>query len=665
MTNDSRSERGNYPVFRKTLRQWHLRITAYAERLVADLEPLDWPESIKLQQRNWIGQSAGAAIEFPIVGGSGGRVTVYSTRPETIFGATFLALSPSHPLAKTAPAAPAGQATRSEHLVSHPVTGQQLPVYIADYVLSDYGTGAVMGVPAHDDRDAVLARAERLPVRSIFDGDGLPGEDEPTLIDSAHGNLNLNGTTISHARELVTEWLERSGLGGRQYRYRLRDWLFSRQRYWGEPFPIVYDEFDVPHAVPMSQLPVELPALDDYKPFAYDPDDADSVPKAPLGRAPEWVHAELDLGDGPRRYRRETDTMPNWAGSSWYELRYLDPGLEASAWDPGNERYWLGPDIGKPSGGADLYVGGAEHAVLHLLYARFWHKVLHDLGHVSSSEPFHRLYNQGVIQAYVYRDPRGIAVEATEVQEQDGEFVWRGERVTRHLGKMGKSLKNSITPDEVCELYGADTLRLYEMSMGPLDTSRPWDTRAVVGGLRFLQRVWRNVVADDDGSRVTDDPPSESLTRQLHRVLRSYHQDVPQLRLNTAISKLIELNNSVTRAGTAPREVLVPLVQMLAPFAPHVAEELWERMGERGSVSQHPVPRADHHLLADELVTCVIQVNGKVRARISVPDGIDAESLESLALKNERVQQTIRNGALVRVIVKPPNVVNVVVRIDL
>jgi leucyl-tRNA synthetase len=453
--------------------------------------------------------------------------------------------------------------------------------------------------------------------------------------------------------------------------YRLRDWLFSRQRYWGEPFPIVYDETGLPVALLESMLPLELPDVDDFSPRTFDPDDADTEPEAPLSRARDWVEVTLDLGDGPRRYTRETNTMPNWAGSCWYELRYLDPTNEQVLVDPVNERYWMGPRSTQrdaagrsraDSGGVDLYVGGVEHAVLHLLYSRFWHKVLYDLGHVSSFEPFRRLINQGYIQAYAYTDSRGAYLPAEEVVERDGAF-WHGDvRVRREYGKMGKSLKNVVTPDEMCEAYGADTFRVYEMSMGPLDVSRPWETRAVVGSQRFLQRVWRLIVDEQTGAtRIAESSLDPQTERLLHRIIDGVRSDMEGLRFNTAIAKLIELTNRATAISTdgAPRALAEPLVLMLAPFAPHVAEELWRRMGHAASLTYVDFPVADPALLVAESVTYPVQVNGKVRGRVEVAADANEEAVRAAALAE--VAGALEGREPRKVIVVPGRMVSVVV----
>ena len=710
VTADGRSERGNFPVFKSKLRQWNMRITAYADRLLADLEELDWPEAIKLQQRNWIGRSEGARVDFPV---DGEKITVFTTRPDTLFGATYMVLAPEHPLAdKFTPAAwpegtreawTGGHATPAEAVAAYraqaaaksdverqaeakdktgvftgvfavnPVNGEQVPVFIADYVLMGYGTGAIMAVPAHDTRDFAFARAFELPVRCVVeptDGRGTDTADwddafasyDAKIVNSTGEGITLDGLNVTEAKARITEWLERKGIGRGTVNFRLRDWLFSRQRYWGEPFPIVYDEDGIAHSLPESMLPLELPEVEDYSPRTFDPDDANTQPETPLSRNDEWVHVTLDLGDGPKKYRRETNTRPNWAGSCWYEFRYLDPHNDQKMVDPEIERYWMGPREDRPHGGVDLYVGGAEHAVLHLLYARFWSKVLFDLGHVSSAEPFHKLFNQGMIQAYVYRDSRGIAVPAAEVEERDGAYYYQGEKVSRLLGKMGKSLKNAVTPDEIAAEYGADTLRLYEMAMGPLDVSRPWDTRAVVGQFRLLQRLWRNIVDEDTGEpTVTDAAPDEDTLRALHKAIDGVRQDLEGLRFNTAIAKVTELNNHLTKANTAlPKSVAEPLVLMVAPLAPHVAEELWRRLGHTDSVVHQDFPVADPQYVVDDTVTCVVQIKGKVKARLEVPPGISEEELEKVALSDEKVVAALDGAGIRKVIVRAPKLVNIV-----
>ncbi|HEV7826021.1 MAG TPA: leucine--tRNA ligase, partial [Mycobacteriales bacterium] len=640
VTADGRSERGNFPVYKRNLTQWMMRITAYADRLIGDLDRLDWPESIKLMQRNWIGRSQGANVHFVT---DAGPLTVFTTRPDTLFGATYMVVAPEHPaLAALVPSAwpegtpeawTRGYATPAEAVeayradaaaksevdrqadvrektgvftgayATNPVTGGQIPVFAADYVLMGYGTGAIMAVPGQDQRDWDFAVAFELPVvRTVQPPDGWDGEaytgDGPA-VNSHNDEISLDGMEVGQAKAAITAWLAERGSGEGTVQYKLRDWLFSRQRYWGEPFPIVYDETGLPIALPESMLPLELPEVDDYAPRVVADDDRSGEPEPPLGRASEWANVELDLGDGLKTYRRELNTMPQWAGSCWYEMRYLDPTNHDRFVDPEVERYWMGPAAPGETGGVDLYVGGAEHAVLHLLYARFWHKVLHDLGHVSSAEPFRRLFNQGYIQAYAYTDARGTYVPAEEVVEVDGGYSWRGEPVRREYGKMGKSLKNVVTPDVMSERYGADTFRLYEMSMGPLEVSRPWETRAVVGSYRFLQRVWRQVVDEHTGEvRVSEDAPDDETLRLLHKTIDGVRTDYAALRFNTAVAKLIELNNHLTSAGRpASRAVVEPLVLMMAPLVPHIAEELWSRLGHGDTLAFAPFPAADPALL--------------------------------------------------------------------
>ena len=705
VTADGRSERGNFPVFQRSLRQWNMRITAYADRLADDLDLIDWPEKVRSMQRNWIGRSQGANVVFEVIGGT--EVEVFTTRPDTLFGATFMVVAPEHPLLDEVPAewpdgthavwtgghdhptaavaqyrAAAARKTAVErqaeagsktgvftgHLAINPVNGEYIPVFTADYVLMDYGTGAIMAVPGGDQRDFDFATAFELPVvytvqppeghEGAYSGDGA-------VINSSSDTLSLDGLAVPEAKERIVAWLAEHGLGTGSITYRLRDWLFSRQRYWGEPFPIVYDEAGLPVAIPDSMLPVDLPDVPDYAPRTFAADDVTSEPEPPLGRNDDWVHVTLDLGDGPRKYRRDTNTMPNWAGSCWYYLRYLNPEDGEQFVDPALEKYWLGPDhnaaVGA-SGGVDLYVGGVEHAVLHLLYARFWHKVLFDLGHVSSIEPFRKLFNQGYIQAYAFTDARGQYVPAAEVtgDEQSG-WTWNGEAVEREYGKIGKSLKNVVTPDEIFDSFGADTFRVYEMSMGPLDLSRPWETRAVVGAQRFLQRLWRNAVDEDTGElSVSDATPSDETLRVLHRTIADVRTEMSSMRINTAIARLIVLNNHLTSLDVVPRAVVEPLVLMVAPVAPHIAEELWSRLGHDESLLREPFPVADPALLVEDTVTCVVQVAGKVRARLEVAPDISEDALREAALAEPAVQRHLDGRGVRTVVVRAPKLVNVV-----
>ena len=740
VTAEGRSERGNFPVFRRNLTQWMMRITAYADRLIEDLDRLDWPDSIKAMQRNWIGRSEGAQVRFPIetsIGavGSTDQIEVFTTRPDTLFGATYMVLAPEHPLveklaagawpAEVDPRWTAGASNPAEAVAAYrlaagrkseldrqenkvktgvftgsyatnPVDGRAIPVFVADYVLMGYGTGAIMAVPGQDQRDWDFADKFGLPIiRTVQPSEGFEGEaytGSGPAINSANEEISLNGLDIAEAKRTIIDWLAARGAGESVVQYKLRDWLFSRQRYWGEPFPIVHDQIG-PLPLPDDQLPVLLPEIDDYSPRSYDPDAADTQPEPPLSRAADWVNVELDLGDGLKHYSRETNTMPQWAGSCWYYLRYLDPTNGDTFCDPAIEQYWVGKDPARENdpGGVDLYVGGVEHAVLHLLYSRFWHKVLFDLGHVSSEEPFRRLLNQGYIQAYAYTDARGSYVPAEEVVEasQDGTvgFTWNGAPVRREYGKMGKSLRNVVTPDDMCARYGADTFRLYEMSTGPLDISRPWSTRDVVGSHRFLQRLWRNLVDERTGAATvvegqlsTEDPLAGSSIRAegsfagpridtdtlrlLHRTIDGVRTDYLALHYNTAAAKLIELNNHLTKHygfGAVPRAVAEPLVLMLAPLCPHIAEELWSLLGHGESLTFAPFPVADPAYLVADTAEYPIQVNGKLRSRITVPADASRDEVQVAALAEEKIVAILEGAAPRKVIVVPGRLVNIVV----
>lgn len=724
VTAEGRSERGNFPVFKTKLRQWMMRITRYADRLDADLATIDWPDKVRTMQHNWIGKSFGATVNFQVEAGQGPQpqtLQVFTTRPDTLFGATFMVISPEHPLVGaedcadaelqvpdawpegTRPEWTGGYATPREAVAAYraqasaksdsertaetdftektgvftgifgtnPVNSSLVPIFVADYVLMGYGTGAIMAVPAHDERDHAFAKKFNLDIIQTISGpDGLDVQTEPwtgdgVIENSANSEVSLNGLGKAEAIAKISDWLGQTGRGEKTVTYRLRDWLFSRQRYWGEPFPVVYGADGRVHALPEEMLPLELPEVSDFRPRTFDPDDSHSTPESPLGRATDWMTVELDLGEGKQTYTRDQNTMPNWAGSCWYELRYTDPDNPTAFASPDNEAYWMGPrpEAGNLSGGTDLYVGGVEHAVLHLLYARFWHKVLYDLGYVSSSEPFHRLFNQGMIEAYAYTDSRGQYVPADEVEgsEEDG-FTWQGQPVNREFGKMGKSLKNIVTPDQMCADYGADTFRVYEMSMGPLDMSRPWDTRAVVGSQRFLQRLWRNIVDENTGAlTVTDDAPDLATAKVLARTIHDVTVEYDNLRVNTAIAKMIVLNNHLTGLPRVPREAAEALVVMVAPIAPHIAEELWERLGHQGGIARATFPVVtDESLLAAEEVTCVVQVAGKVRAKVSVDPEISEADLQAKVLAEPAVVKLLDGREPKRVIVRAPKLVSLV-----
>lgn len=710
VTADGRSERGNFPVFRKNLKQWMMRITAYSDRLLDDLELLDWPEKVKSMQRNWIGRSRGAEVDFRC---EGHDITVFTTRPDTLFGAEYVVLAPEHPLvdallspvpydddvdarwtyghedpkeaieAYRSDIAAKSDLERQENkektgvflgsYATNPVNGKKLPVFTADYVLTGYGTGAIMAVPAHDERDYEYAQVFGLPITEVVAGGDVSSAahtGEGTYVNSANDDgLDLTGKSKADAIATTIDWLAARELGVEKIQYKLRDWLFARQRYWGEPFPIVYDEAGRPHTIPEDQLPVELPEVDDYQPVSFDPDDHDTEPQPPLAKAREWIEVEMDLGEGTKTYYRDANVMPQWAGSSWYQMRYIDPTNSDAFCDIDNERYWTGPrpEVHGPNdpGGVDLYVGGVEHAVLHLLYARFWHKVLFDLGHVSSKEPYRRLYNQGYIQAYAYTDSRRVYVPAEEVEERDGEFFYHGDKVNREYGKMGKSLKNAVAPDDIAENFGADTLRVYEMSMGPLADSRPWATKDVVGAQRFLQRLWRLVVNENTGEvAVVDAELGKKDLQQLHRTIAGVRDDYENLRVNTVVAKLIEYVNYLTKnyPDGAPRAAVEPIAVMVAPVAPHIAEELWTRLGHEGTITFVSFPSFDEKYLVDDEIELPVQVNGKVKSRVQVAADVSQDDAVAAALADDKVLAAIGEKSVVKKIVVPGRMINLVVK---
>ncbi len=731
VTADGRSDIGNYPVYRRPLRQWMLRITAYADRLMDDLDLLDWPESVKLMQRNWIGPSDGASIDFAVAGSAQTKIRAFTTRPDTLPGATYMVLAPDHPLvdglikeawpagtpeawrfregledqsAEWTPAvaisayremaARLGDRQRTPDTyektgvftgsrVINPMTSEPIPVFVADYVLMGYGTGAIMAVPAHDERDLEFARRFGLPVPAVlwppaawFESRGIPADTpadkwpEAYVADVGYLDLGIAGLDCTAldkkaAIEAAIRWLAERGVGRQERSYRLRDWLFSRQRYWGEPFPIVYDAEGLPLALREEMLPVQLPEMTDFRPRPLEDEASEPIP--PLARAADWVTVELDLGDGPKPYRRELNTMPQWAGSCWYYLRYLDPVNDSRLVDPEVERYWMvTPGIAPGNGGVDLYVGGVEHAVLHLLYARFWHKILYDLGYVSTKEPFKRLFNQGYILADAFTDSRGMYVPAADVVlKHDDQFMLHGEVVHRRAGKMGKSLKNSVSPDDIYAAYGADTLRLYEMAMGPLDGDRPWRTDDIVGVYRFLQRLWRNIVDEETGELLVDDTPlDEEMNRHLHRTIMIVRRDFDELRFNTAIARLIELNTLagrvVSREGSMPRALAEPLVLMVAPLAPHVAEELWSRTGHAESLAYEPFPQFDEELATESRVVIPVQVNGKKRFQIHVPAGAGKDEIQEILTAQPDYLSYTAGVKIQRVVIVPGRIVSIV-----
>jgi leucyl-tRNA synthetase len=609
------------PVVRRLMRQWMLRITRYADRLVDDLDELDWPESVKAMQRNWIGRSEGAEVTFPIDGRSD-ALTVFTTRPDTLFGATYCVLAPEHKLlarivtpkaretvdAYVARAEALGDAARTDAgrektgvftgaFVINPVNGQRLPIWVADYVLGGYGAGAIIAVPGHDERDHAFARAFGLPILQVVD-DGAAQDVAEAAYDGDGVMVNsgfLDGLPVELAKRAMIAWLEQHGAGHAKITYRLRDWLFSRQRYWGEPIPVLHlaDRSVVP--LPEDSLPLPPPELDDYKPAAGG--------ELPLARAVDWLRTTVPGTDIPAM--RETNTMPQWAGSCWYYLRFLDPHNDRAFVSKEAENYWMPVDI---------YVGDPEHAVLHLLYARFWHKVLYDIGAVSTKEPFRKLFNQGMILAFSYRDESGRYYEPGEVTERDGRHFAGAHELSRQVEKMSKSRFNVVNPDDVVEEYGADSVRLYEMFMGPLDVAKPWQMSGVTGVRRFLNRAWRIVCGEDDALHPLVQEgvaPPPALLRLPHKTVEAVTEDIEGLRFNTAIARLMEMANALTAAAVRPREVVETFVKLLAPFTPHLAEELWSKLGHEGTLAYAPWPSFDPSSALEESQEYVVQVNGK------------------------------------------------------
>ena len=678
---DGRSERGNHPVERRPMKQWMLRITEYAERLLQDLDELDWPEGVKEMQRNWIGKSVGAEVIFKT--SAGPSVTVYTTRPDTLFGATYMVLSPEHPLVKeiTAPECRAAveayqaEAAKKTDLARtelstektgaftgayaiNPVNGVKIPIWIADYVLISYGTGAIMAVPAHDTRDFEFAQKFDLPIKCIIAPDPeaakaegvdvaavLAGKacwtGEGKLINSANADgLALDGMSVRESKPAATRWLAERGLGREAVKYKLRDWLFSRQRYWGEPFPIIHYEDGSIELVNDSELPVNLPEMEDFKPSG--------TGEPPLAKAKDWLNY-TDPATG-RKGRRETNTMPQWAGSCWYYLRYIDPKNPDQAWDPAKEKYWMP---------VDLYVGGAEHAVLHLLYSRFWHKVLFDLGLVSTKEPFRKLVNQGMILGVSYKDKRGALVPTDQVDFTPNGPVRKsdGEALVEFPAKMSKSLRNVVNPDDVIREYGADSMRMYEMFMGPLEATKPWSTKGVEGVFRFLKRAWRLIAQ----SEIVDVPCTPEQLRVLHATIRKVSQDLDTFNFNTAISQLMIFLNEFSKCDRVPREAAEKFVLLLSPFAPHIGEELWSTLGHAETLAYEPWPVWDEKVLEVNEVEILVQVLGKPKARLMMPVDADQEAASKLALAAPEVQAALGGKPVRKVIYVPKRLVNIVI----
>ena len=632
---DGVSERGGHPVFRRPMRQWVLKITAYAERLLEDLEDLDWPESLKAMQRNWIGKSEGAIVKFK-VSGHDATLQSYTTRPDTLFGATYFVLAPEHDLVKVVTTDEQREAvesyvraveTKSElertslnkdktgvftgGYVEHPITGELLPIWIADYVLASYGTGAVMAVPAHDERDFEFASAHDLPIIKVLEGESQEGG--AFTGDGPHINSDfINGLNTQDAIEKMVEWLSSNDKGSHEVNYRLRDWLFSRQRYWGEPIPVIHWEDGTTTLVPETQLPVTLPEATEIKPSG--------TGESPLAKIEEWVNV-VDPVTGLKG-KRETHTMPQWAGSSWYFLRFIDPDNTEAIADPEKLAKWLP---------VDLYIGGAEHAVLHLLYARFWHKFLYDLGVVPTKEPFQKLFNQGMI-------------------------------LGENNEKMSKSKGNVVNPDDVVNQYGADTLRVYEMFMGPLDASIAWSENGLEGSRRFLDRVWRLLVDEDKHTvkETVQNTTNDELTRVYHQTVKKVTEDFENLHFNTAISQLMIFLNAAKDQSVLPIEYAEGFVKLLAPLAPHLMEEIWELLGHTESLSEAEWPTFKEELTVESTIEIVLQVNGKVKTKREIELDMSKEDLEQLALADETIQAEISGKTVRKIIAIPNRLVNIV-----
>ena len=660
---DGTSERGGYPVVRKPMRQWMLKITAYAERLLNDLEELDWPESIKDMQRNWIGKSTGANVTFKIKD-TDKDFTVFTTRPDTLFGATYAVLAPEHALVDAITSAEQAQAVADyKHAASlksdlartdlakdktgvwtgayaiNPVNGKEIPIWIADYVLASYGTGAIMAVPAHDERDWEFAKQFNLEIIPVLEGGNVA--DAAYTEDGPHINSGfLDGLDKAAAIEKMVAWLEAEGVGNEKVTYRLRDWLFSRQRYWGEPIPIIHWEDGTSTAVPENELPLVLPVTKDIRPSG--------TGESPLANLTDWL--EVIREDGIKG-RRETNTMPQWAGSSWYYLRYIDPHNNEKLADEDLLKAWLPVDI---------YIGGAEHAVLHLLYARFWHKFLYDIGVVPTKEPFQKLFNQGMILGTSYRDSRGALVATDKVEKRDGSFfnIETGEELEQAPAKMSKSLKNVVNPDDVVEQYGADTLRVYEMFMGPLDASIAWSEEGLEGSRKFLDRVYRlitskEIAADNNGA----------LDKVYHETVKAVTEQIEELKFNTAIAQLMIFVNAANKEEKLYVEYAKGFIQLLAPFAPHLAEELWQAVAQTGeSISYVAWPTYDESKLVEAEVEIVVQIKGKVRAKLIVAKDLSREELQEIALADEKIKSEIAGKEIVKVISVPNKLVNIVVK---
>lgn len=663
---DGKCERCGTQVEKKNIRQWILKITSYAERLLKDLDLVDWPESVKLMQRNWIGRSEGASVHFRIKG-SEKELEVFTTRCDTLFGATYMVISPEHPLVsdlttseqKKAVEAYVKEAAKKSDLdrtdlakektgvfsgsyAINPVNGKEIPVWIADYVLISYGTGAIMAVPAHDERDWDFAKKFNLPIIEVLKSP-VNVQEQVWTEDGEHVNSSfLDGLNKADAIAKMLEYLEEKKIGHKTVNYKLRDWIFSRQRYWGEPIPVIHCPNCGNVLVPEEELPLTLPDVESYQPSG--------TGESPLANIESWVNCTCPKCGSPAK--RETNTMPQWGGSCWYYLRYIDPKNPDKMVDPEKEKYWMP---------VDLYIGGTEHAVLHLLYARFWHKVLYDLGFVSTPEPFQRLVNQGMITAYAYQRKNKSLVPTDQVTvNPDGTFVDNetGENLERVVAKMSKSLKNVVNPDDVIKEYGADTMRLYEMFMGPLQVSKPWSTSGIAGVWRFVDKLWRL----SEEKPLTDAPAANELVRLLHKTIKKVSEDTATLNFNTAISQMMVFLNEIGKCNELSREIWEPFILLLCPYVPHLAEELWERAGHGASVCNESWPRYKEELTVDESIQIVVQVNGKVRGKLEVSKDISKEDLIALAKRNDNVKRYLDDVQVVKEIVVPGKLVSFVVK---
>jgi len=671
---DGKSKEGGYPVERRPLKQWILKITAYADRLLEDLNLLDWPDHLKKLQSNWIGRSEGVTIVFPLASHEE-TLSVFTTCPDTLFGVTFLVIAPEHPLVreittenqkdlvqayvrKTAEKSDLDRTDLAKEKTGvwtgsyalNPVTGRKIAIWVADYVLVGYGTGAVMGVPAHDERDFAFANLYQLPIVAVKQADTADAQEallagklcwtgDGPAIHSTHDGLFLDGLYTEAAKESMLIWLEKHGKGKRTVNYKLRDWLFSRQRYWGEPIPILHFADGTMRPLSLDELPLVPPALEDYKPAASG--------QSPLAKVRNWV--EITDPKTGKKALRETNTMPQWAGSCWYYLRFCDPHNTEQAWSLDAEKYWMP---------VDLYVGGVEHAVLHLLYARFWHKVLYDLNLVHTKEPFATLRNQGLVNARSYKISSGGYLPPEEVEEKNGHYYFRktGEELISQIDKMSKSKLNGVSPDEIIEEFGADALRLYEMFMGPFDKEKVWSTDAVTGCRRFLNRFYDMVFSD----KITDVETLDAL-KLTHRLVDFVTKDIEELQFNTAIARMMEYINAFIPLASYPRGCLKSAVQMLYPFAPHIAEELWEELGDKRPLTFASIPPVDSQYLIDDTATYVVQINGRLRGRFELPVNKTESELMALVREKSEIEKYLE-GEIVKTIFVPNKLLNIVLK---